>query len=166
MSFFRKTAVFLPTAFLVVCCDIVSKAAVMESIPPGFHYPVLPFLDIVHYTNTGIAFGMFQDLGNSARLALHGGALAAALVFAVVFLRQNASGTVFVAFVIGGAVGNSIDRLAFGYVTDFIELHWFGSETLRWPAFNAADFFITVGAIALAAKLFAQRERKSVYRNS
>ncbi len=68
--------------------------------------------------------------------------------------------------IIGGAVGNSIDRFSSGYVTDFIEIHWFGSEILRWPAFNVADFFITVGTAALVITLLRQGRRKNVYGNS
>lgn len=162
----KKSAVFVLTIVLVVCCDRVTKILASEFVAPGFHYRVFPFFDIVHYTNSGIAFGMLQNLGDSARFALHGGSFAAALVFAALLLRRSAQGVVFVAFILGGAIGNSIDRLAFGYVTDFMELHWFGSETLRWPAFNAADFFITVGAVSLAAKLFRQRGAEDVYRDS
>lgn len=150
-------AVFFLTTFLVVFCDRVSKVLLTELTSPGFRRQVFPFLDIVHYRNTGIAFGMLQDLGGEARAVLHGSALAAALLFAVLFLRREGKGEIFVAFILGGAIGNSIDRIMFGYVADFIEIHWLGSEALRWPAFNVADFFITVGATALVVKLFEQR---------
>jgi len=166
VRFTKKSAVFVLTILLVVCCDRVTKLLASEFVAPGFHYRVFPFLDIVHYTNRGIAFGMLQNLGDSARLVLHGGSFAAALIFAALLLRRSAKGAVFVAFIVGGAIGNSIDRVAFGYVTDFMEIHWFGSETLRWPAFNAADFFITVGAVSLAAKLFRQKGEEDVHRDS
>ncbi len=151
-----KKAFFL-TTILVVCCDRVSKMFVTEWTSPGFRHQVFPFLDIVHYRNPGIAFGMLQDLGDTARLFLYGGALVSVLFFAVPFLRRDGKVGIFIPFILGGAIGNSIDRFAFGYVTDFIELHWFESETLRWPAFNVADFFITAGAIALVVKLLGQR---------
>lgn len=156
---------FFTVVFLVVLCDRVSKTVVSETLALGSSIAVAPFIDIVHYTNSGIAFGMLNDLEGFARAALYVVALAAALIFAFLFFSHGDGRGIFVGFILGGAIGNSIDRFAFGYVTDFAELHWFGSETLRWPAFNAADMFVTVGAVALMVNLLAKR-RRGVHGNS
>ncbi|WP_462137463.1 signal peptidase II [Candidatus Mycalebacterium sp.] len=161
----RKRWQFFAVVFLVVLCDRVSKAVVSETLIPGSSVAAASFLDIVHYRNSGIAFGMLRDLEGASRAALYGGALVAAFVFAFLFLRHGDRRGIFIGFILGGAIGNSIDRFALGYVTDFLEFHWFGSETLRWPAFNAADMFITVGTAALMVNLFVKR-RHGVHGNS
>ena len=156
---------FFTVVFLVALCDRVSKTTISETLAPGSSVAVAPFFDIVHYQNSGIAFGMLGGLEGSARFLLYGGALVAATVFVFLFLKHGDGRGIFVGFIYGGAIGNSFDRFALGYVTDFAEFHWFGSETLRWPAFNAADMFITVGAAALMVNLLAKR-RRDVHGNS
>ena len=147
---------FFVAAFAAACVDLAVKVAVVTAVEAGARHEVLPFVDIVRHTNAGIAFGLFQELGDFSRLFLHVSALALAGVFAVLFLRRGANALA-VGLVTGGAAGNSAERLLFGKVTDFISVHWFGSETLRWPAFNMADVFITVGAAAIVVDLLAAR---------
>lgn len=147
---------FFIAVVAAACADLAAKFAVIAAVVPGSRRAVLPFVDIVHHTNTGIAFGLFQNLGDVSRLVLHLFALALAAVFAVLFLRRGASALA-VGLVTGGAVGNSVERLVSGGVTDFVSVHWFGSEALRWPAFNVADVFITVGAAALVVDLLTAR---------
>ncbi|MGI9558576.1 MAG: signal peptidase II [Thermodesulfobacteriota bacterium] len=161
----RRYVVFSAAVVLIVVLDRVTKSAVSEMVAPGAQYQVLPFLDIVHYKNTGIAFGMLRDLGGVSRFILYSGALAAAALFAALFLRSGGK-VLPVAFITGGAIGNSIDRFGAGSVTDFIDIHWFGSETLRWPAFNMADMFITVGVAALVISLLGVGGRGDVHGNS
>lgn len=143
---------FFAAAVIAAAVDLAAKSAAAVAVAPGGRHAVLPFVDIVLHTNAGIAFGLFQDLGDFSRLFLHLSALVFAAVFSVMFLRRGAN-AVAVGLVAGGAAGNSLERLAQGGVTDFVSVHWFGSETLRWPAFNAADVFITVGAAVLVVDL-------------
>lgn len=107
---------------------------------------VLPFLRFTYVENTGVAFGMFRD-SNSFFIAF-----SAILITALLIFRWKSSGLGFGAFaglalVLGGALGNLYDRLAYGFVVDFFDLSFF-------PAvFNIADSSITVGAILLALGL-------------
>ncbi len=145
----NRTPVFFLVVFLIVVCDRVSKMLVAAAIAPGTGLNVLSFFDIVHYRNTGIAFGILGDLNGIFLTFLYSGAFVAACVFAAVFMRRGGGAALFGSFILGGAIGNSIDRFLFGYVTDFLDFHWFGNESLHWPAFNIADFFITVGAAGI-----------------
>ncbi|MCY3972802.1 MAG: signal peptidase II [Candidatus Dadabacteria bacterium] len=147
---------FLVATVSAACVDLAVKSAVITAVATGARHEVLPFVDIVRHTNAGIAFGLFQELGDFPRLFLHVSALVLAGVFAVLFLRRGANALA-VGLVTGGAIGNSVERLVFGGVTDFVSVHWFGSESLRWPAFNMADVFITVGAAALVVDLLTAR---------
>ncbi len=107
---------------------------------------VVPFLDLVLTCNSGVSFGLFNRTGVSALLF----ALAAALIILVLLfwlsrVRQN-----FLAFaiglIIGGAIGNVIDRLRFGAVIDFLYFH---AGSWYWPAFNLADSAICLGVAAM-----------------
>jgi signal peptidase II len=108
---------------------------------------VLPFFNLVTVWNYGISFGMFNS--GSAEASIIFVALALAIVVALVFwLRSVTSPLVALALglVIGGAIGNVIDRLRFGAVFDFLDFHVGG---WHWPAFNLADSGITVGVVLL-----------------
>jgi signal peptidase II len=110
-------------------------------------YEVAPFFNIVTVWNTGVSFGMLQSQSSAAPLLLSG--LALAIVVALVVWLKRAENR-FMAFalglVIGGALGNTFDRLTFGAVFDFLDFHVSG---YHWPAFNVADSAIVVGVIAL-----------------
>lgn len=117
---------------------------------------VLPFLNLVTVWNYGISFGMFNTGSSGASLVFV--AVALAIVAALGFWLRTAPRrlvAVALGLVIGGALGNVIDRLRFGAVFDFIDFHAFG---WHWPAFNIADSAITVGvALLLVDALFVER---------
>jgi signal peptidase II len=134
---------------IVVGLDQLTKHTVAAGIQPGETKKFLPLVNLVHVRNTGVAFGFLSG----------GGALV--LVFTIVALIALVS---FLALrpdrpwlwlptgmLVGGALGNLIDRLANGSVTDFIKLP-------HWPAFNVADMSITFGVIALVLVLELARE--------
>ncbi|MGQ0664050.1 MAG: signal peptidase II [Pseudomonadota bacterium] len=118
---------------------------------------VLPFLNLVPVWNYGISFGMLNPGSDSAKWVFV--ALALAIVLGLlVWLRRIEPAWVKVALglVIGGALGNVIDRLRFGGVFDFLDFHAFG---WHWPAFNLADSAITLGvAILLIDALFGAKQ--------
>jgi signal peptidase II len=134
-------------ALLVVAADQLSKVWIRSNLLVGQSLFEAGFFRITHVNNTGAAFGLFQ--GQSFLLtivALVG--ITVLLVYALVIYRKfplldNRLGRSTLGLVLGGAVGNLIDRLRFGYVTDFIDVG-------RWPAFNIADSAITVGVILFA----------------
>lgn len=134
-------------ALLVVAADQLSKVWIRSNLLVGQSLFEAGFFRIIHVNNTGAAFGLFQ--GQSFLLtivALVG--ITALLVYVLVIYRKfplldNRLGRSTLGLILGGAVGNLVDRLRFGYVTDFISVG-------LWPAFNIADSAITVGVILFA----------------
>jgi len=112
------------------------------------------FFNITYVRNTGIAFGIFSSISSSAKSMVLSAfaALAAALVIAYSFrtpLRDRLL-HVALALILGGALGNLYDRLAYGYVVDFLEFY---VRTYSWPSFNVADSAISIGVILLAIEI-------------
>ncbi len=142
--------VILPLAAFVVILDQVSKAMVVAWVPLHARIGVIDgILALTHVRNRGMAFGLFQGIeGAWLRWVLVGVALAAVMIIWSYARHETTQPFVLVAFgaILGGALGNLIDRLRFGYVVDFALAHWGEAE---WPAFNVADSAITMGGIAL-----------------
>ena len=117
------------------------------------------FSSLVHATNRGGAFSLFADAHEAIRLPFFFTAAALAVGFLVYFVRQIPSDQRLLIFalaaVLGGAVGNLIDRALFGQVTDFLLVYYRG---WIWPAFNVADSFITIGVTILIAHSIFSRE--------
>ncbi len=114
-------------------------------------FPLGPFIDIVLVWNTGISYGWFQQSGPAGQWALLG-VKAIAVVFLWVWLARAGSRLAAVALglIIGGAVGNAIDRLAYGAVVDFVFFHiTTASWSFRWYVFNLADVAIVAGVVGL-----------------
>lgn len=148
----RKLPWLLLISVLIVVADRVTKTLVSRHIPFGDAIPVIPhFLRITHWLNEGAAFSLFADSAspNAVRWGLIAfSAIAAAAVFiALIRLGNRITITTFaLALILGGAIGNLHDRIAYGSVVDFIEVHIFG---YHWPDFNVADSSIVVGACLL-----------------
>lgn len=148
----RRDGWFLLLAAAIVGVDQLTKWAIRASIERGDAVEVLPFFRIVHVTNTGAAFGMLQGAGPLLIVASLAG-LAAIVVylfnpgFAHPVVRLG------LACMLGGAVGNLIDRVAEGRVVDFLKVP-------HWPAFNVADSAISIGVVILLwSMLFQDTER-------
>jgi signal peptidase II len=128
----------------VVAVDQAAKALVVDSLTRGEHRDLAFGIDLVHVRNSGIAFGLF-DGGGSALTIVTVAALALLLVYFATHARRPllwlATG-----LLLGGALGNLLDRARDGAVTDFIDLP-------LWPAFNVADMAITAGVITLLLSL-------------
>jgi signal peptidase II len=110
-----------------------------------------PFLDLVLAWNVGISFGWFQNDGVLAQIVLTAIKAVAVIVLAVWMARShNWLATVALGLIIGGAVGNAIDRVAYGAVVDFALFHIeIGEKTFNWYVFNLADVAIVAGVAAL-----------------
>ena len=110
-----------------------------------------PFFDLVLAWNQGISFGWFQNDGPAAQVVLMAIKAVAVVVLAVWMARSRTSiATLALGLIIGGAVGNGIDRLAYGAVVDFALFHvQFGENTFNWYVFNLADVAIVAGVAAL-----------------
>ena len=145
-AFARATLV----AAVVVILDQVTKSLVRANIPLGDHDKFLPGVTLVHDRNTGVAFTLFAG----------GGALVLVVTFAALalligyFAMRPDRQLLWLptGMLVGGAIGNLIDRISSGGVTDFIQLP-------HWPAFNVADMSITFGVLTLLYVLEGKRDR-------
>jgi len=132
-------------AALIVVIDQFTKVLVLGSFQYGEGVPVTSFFNLVRVHNLGAAFSFLSNAGGWQRWFFTGLGSVAALVM-VWLLRSHAGQRLFssaVSFILGGAIGNVIDRLLHGYVVDFLDFHWAG---WHFPAFNVADCAITAGA--------------------
>lgn len=133
----------LTIAGLVIVVDQVSKIVVLSALGPFQGVSVAPFLNLVVVLNTGISFGLFASEDALARYIL----VALALIVTTILMRWLANSTnqsvcAALGMIIGGALGNVIDRLVHKAVVDFLDFHIYG---WHWPAFNVADSAITIG---------------------
>ncbi|MEO5376642.1 MAG: signal peptidase II [Magnetococcus sp. DMHC-6] len=131
-------------AVLVIFFDQVSKFWMTNVLQKG-EITLLPgFFDLTLVHNFGAAFGLFTNLPPFWRESILIGVAAVATFFIIWLLRQTDRIWMSMALglVLGGAVGNLVDRLRLGWVVDFIHLHWYD---LSWPVFNLADCAITLG---------------------
>ncbi|MGQ9546259.1 MAG: signal peptidase II [Dehalococcoidia bacterium] len=146
----RKLVTFLVIAALVVVLDQLSKSWVRIYLELGESLPLTERLSLTHVGNTGSAFGL---LANQAFLLSIIGI--ASLLIILLFLRYLPKVTnwsmVSIGLIWGGALGNLIDRVHLGHVTDFIDFRLWGS--FHWPAFNIADAAITLGVFLLIYSL-------------
>lgn len=154
----RKYITAAIIAALVVVIDQISKWLVVAYVPLYGKINLLPFLDVTHIRNPGAAFGIFRELPESFRLPLFIVVLIAAVVVIVYFLSKTGGSdkllVVSLSLILGGAIGNSIDRFRLRYVTDFIDFHWFGDPALHWPPFNLSDSAITIGVVLILFDTF------------
>jgi signal peptidase II len=148
----------LLVAVVVVIADQASKLVMLANLEGPVE--VTPFFNLVRVWNTGVSFGLFGSAGPGAPWVLSGLALAVVVGLGVWLFRTDAKLVAAgLGLVIGGALGNVIDRVRFGAVFDFLDFHAFG---VHWPAFNLADAAIVVGAaLLLVDGLLLERRRST-----
>jgi len=145
-----RSVVFFLTALLVVVADQLSKLWIRSNLVVGQSLPEVGFFRLTHVHNTGAAFGLFRDQSFIlAIVALVG--IIVLIVYALLIYRyfpflDNLLCKSALGLVLGGTVGNLIDRVRLGYVTDFIDVG-------IWPSFNIADSAIVVGIIVFVYSL-------------
>ena len=158
---FRRTRWFVLAAAIVVA-DQLAKWAVLEHFSGGPRSePLAPFFNLVLVFNKGAAFSMLSQAQGWQTPLLTVFALVAAAAVSFLILRNSTKRMLCVALsaILGGALGNVIDRLRFGSVVDFLDFHAAG---WHWPAFNVADSAITLGAALLILEgLFRHEGRAS-----
>ena len=139
----------LALAALVVVLDQATKLAMLRLIEPYQTIPVIPGFNLTLAFNRGASFSFLADAGGWQRWLFSAVSVAASVVI-VVLLRRTAPGdrlnATGLSLVLGGALGNLIDRLWLGHVVDFFDVYY---RAWHWPAFNVADSAITVGAVIL-----------------
>lgn len=148
---------FLWIAAVIFILDQGTKWLAIAYIGPRGVVNVLPFFDLVLVHNTGAAFGFLSQAGGWQNLFF----VAVAIVISVVILvmtyrlgQKDRLLAVALMLVLGGALGNVVDRLRLGYVVDFLDVYY---GAWHWPAFNVADSAITIGALLLILDAFGMR---------
>jgi signal peptidase II len=132
---------------VIVIVDQLTKAIVDRAMSLHDSIPLIPgFFSLTYIRNTGAAFGIFSGAHEVFRLPFLIGVSILAIGFIVVMLKRLRPGesglATALAFILGGAIGNLIDRVIYGEVIDFLDVYW---KQYHWPAFNVADSFITIG---------------------
>ncbi len=141
----------LQLAALALALDQLTKFVVRQTLEWHHSWPVYGFFRFTHVQNTGSAFGLFQ--GNNLPLLIV--SLVGVAVLAYIYRTQERPGLLMrisIALMLGGALGNLLDRIWQGHVTDFIDIG-------PWPVFNLADSWIVVGLLILAWVLVVHREK-------
>jgi signal peptidase II len=143
--------------------DLITKTCVLWNIKPEQPHKVIPgFFDLVHYTNTGAAFGSFQN-NNTFFVGL---SILALLFVVILLLRRHAPPDrwrdISLGLLLAGVLGNLTDRLLYGHVIDFL-LFDFGSHVPKflhpWPAFNVADSCICIAVVCFIIHSFRSNKR-------
>lgn len=148
----RRLPWLLGLSALIVLADRLTKIWVGKHVPMGGAIPVIPrVLRITHWTNEGAAFSLFADSASphTVRWVLVAFSLLAAVVVLIAMIRLGSRitmTTIALALIFAGALGNVHDRIVYGSVVDFIEVHIY---TYHWPDFNLADSSIVIGACLL-----------------
>lgn len=138
----------LPVAALIIALDQATKTWIVHDImaPPRW-IEVTSFFNIVMVWNKGASFGLFSTQSPWTQAVLGGFAVVISIVLAVWMYRARSKWlAVALSLVIGGALGNAIDRAIYGAVADFLDFHAYG---YHWPSFNVADIAISVGVVML-----------------
>ncbi len=142
-------AIGLSLAGVIIAADQITKSLALEHLFNEPPIEVLPFFNLVLVFNSGAAFGFLNNAGGWQNVFFIVVAVAVGVGIIVALWRIGAGNpqlSVSLSLILGGAIGNVIDRFRYGYVVDFIDIfykHW------HWPAFNIADAAITIGAVLL-----------------
>ena len=160
VTFLRKFSVPIVSALLLGAADQASKVWAIRSLPLLEPRVIVPgFFDLVHVRNTGVAFSLLSTLDHRwvHPFLILATVLAMGAVLAyIAYLPCRGTAPVGLGLILGGAIGNLIDRARLGYVVDFIDLHWRGHH---WPTFNVADIGISVGvALLVIDMVFSPKE--------
>lgn len=135
------------SSFLLIL-DQLTKVIAKNSLFEGVSQPVTSFLNWTLVYNSGAAFSFLAQAGGWQRWFFTSVGIIAALIM-IWLIRKNSHQTIFslaLSLVLSGAIGNVIDRIIYGAVVDFVDVHYMG---WHWPAFNIADSAITIGVILL-----------------
>jgi signal peptidase II len=146
--------VYIALILLIVVSDQITKYLTDKLINPLESIEILPFLHLVNVRNKGAAFGMFKSFGNEGFIIISLLAIAV-IVFMLIRGKEDMLG---LSLILGGTVGNLIDRLFYGSVRDFVDVF---AGRFHWPAFNIADSALTIGIGIVFMSLFKSRGSKS-----
>ncbi|MFL6245948.1 MAG: signal peptidase II [Thermoanaerobaculia bacterium] len=155
---------YIGLAAAIIVLDIWTKALVLARIDLHETIPIIPnFFQLVHVRNTGAAFGIGANASSRiVPMLLNAGAIAVFCVVVVYALRSAVTDRLLqtgLHLILGGAIGNLLDRFRFGYVVDFLDVY---VRTKHWPAFNVADSAICIGIALLFLDMRKKPETENV----
>lgn len=145
----RHGRLALSIAAAIFLADQATKLFFLFAYDLRVHAPLVlaPFAELIVVWNRGISYGLFQQETELGRWLLVAGSIVAAAALGTWMLRTRARAlAASLALVVGGALGNAVDRIAYGAVFDFVHLHW---GTFSWYVFNVADAAIVAGVVGL-----------------
>lgn len=142
----RKYVFLLAVAGIVVALDQYTKWYILGHFYPGEVRPVFDCFNLTLVFNTGGAFGFLSGASQTTRMLVFNGIVIVAIIAIIsayhTYAEKSRAAALYLALILGGAVGNLIDRFRLGKVVDFLDIYW---EKNHWPSFNVADIAITVG---------------------
>jgi len=138
---------FFALTLSVLILDQATKILAVNTIRPYESIRVLPFFQLVNVRNQGAAFGLFQSAGNTVFIIIS----LLAVVFIFFLILKNRDDRLSLSIILGGALGNLVDRVRLGHVTDFLDFY---VGKYHWPAFNLADSALTAGIVLLLIRTF------------
>ena len=147
---------------IAVALDQATKLLLVASMKLYESITLVPGFNLVHVRNTGAAFSFLSEAGGWQRWFFAGLAIIISIVLTVWLARLQRNEVllaVALSLVLGGAVGNLIDRVAYGYVIDFLDFYY---NSWHWPAFNVADSAITLGVALLLLESFGVGRPKAI----
>lgn len=160
----RKSVMFwFALSLVVIVLDQASKLWISANFAYGEQLPVVNMFSLILAHNPGAAYGFLSNAGGLQRWLFTGIAITAS-VWMIFLLRKHHQETLFslaISLVLGGALGNLIDRVAYGYVVDFLLFYW---QDHSFPAFNLADSAITCGAALLLLDSFKKEKHGTATR--
>ena len=162
-----KSKIVLGWIAFIVIADQLTKFVIDQTMPLHHSIPIVDKLfSLTYIRNTGAAFGILSGSAASFRLPFLVVFSLLAIGFVIMMLRRLPDKEVglitALAFILGGAIGNLIDRIAYGEVIDFLDFYW---ASFHWPAFNLADSFITIGVLITVYYLIKAKGEDPFIRN-
>ncbi|MEY4768862.1 MAG: hypothetical protein RL637_1501 [Pseudomonadota bacterium] len=153
---------YLNLSIVILILDQISKIAVDHFMTLYESLAIMPSFQLTYVHNTGAAFSFLANAGGWQRWLFAGLAIVISVILGM-WLKQLKSTdkllAIALALVLGGAIGNLIDRLFYGYVIDFLDVYY---QTWHWPAFNIADSAICIGVFLMLLDNLGIRKTKSI----
>lgn len=158
----KTTRLLLLPSLAVIVLDQISKFVIVSTVPEYGTVPIIEgFFNLVHVRNRGMAFGLMNRPGQGFKFYLLVAATLGAIALILFWFRrikdEDHKITLGLGLILGGAVGNFIDRVRLGEVIDFLDFY---AGPYHWPAFNIADSAITVGILWLAVNILIRKPSK------
>ena len=147
--------IWLSLAFVVLLADQLTKQWIVAQYSYSVSDSITAFFNLVHVHNYGAAFSFLSDQGGWQRYFFIAASLIIIFILFVLLIKTENYNKTSLILIISGALGNLYDRISYGYVIDFIELHY---DNFYWPIFNFADITISIGTVILLINIIFEKK--------